>query len=151
MSTQTLVREDWNDISKLQFRSHPLWKILDVAIFDKASHKTDYLVYLLFETPEGIRKSDHTISGHYNKINLNHHMDIIKKEEVPQQDGEAIQQVKRPPLGIMPKHEWERQRFVELGEAILRYYVNYLPIPEEWRKEYNMLTNKSSIFEREKL
>jgi hypothetical protein len=45
----------------------------------------------------------------------------------------------KPPIGIMPKHIWQENRFMEVCSAITRYYNASLPIPIEWVEEYNEL------------
>jgi hypothetical protein len=50
--------------------------------------------------------------------------------------------MKKPPLGITPKHIWEAIRFEELQMAINRYLLAQLPIPTEWIEEYNDFTKK---------
>ena len=47
--------------------------------------------------------------------------------------------IKKPPLGLTPKYIRQRQRFVEVCEAIVRYYDAEKQIPIEWIEEYNEL------------
>ena len=43
----------------------------------------------------------------------------------------------KPPLGIMPKELWVRQRNIELGEAIIRYHEAGLDVPPQWIIEFH--------------
>lgn len=48
---------------------------------------------------------------------------------------------RKPPLGVIPRHIWERQRYEELRSAILNYADADLEIPSEWIFEYNKLAS----------
>ena len=50
--------------------------------------------------------------------------------------------MRKPPLGIMPKHIWEDKRFSELIGAIKRYLDANMVVPVEWIDEYNELSKK---------
>ena len=41
-------------------------------------------------------------------------------------------QVKKPPLGLTPKKEWDRRRCLEITLAIQRYSEAGKKIPNEW-------------------
>lgn len=43
----------------------------------------------------------------------------------------------KPPLGVMPRDIWDRQRQEELAEAMARYLEAGMKIPTEWIEEYN--------------
>lgn len=49
----------------------------------------------------------------------------------------------KPPMGIIPKKYYyeqvKQERFIELCEAIIRYYNAGLQINIEWIEEYNEL------------
>jgi hypothetical protein len=49
----------------------------------------------------------------------------------------------KPPMGIIPKKYYyeqvKKERFIELCEAIIRYYNAGLQINIEWIEEYNEL------------
>ena len=45
----------------------------------------------------------------------------------------------RPPLGLTPKWIRDESRFIEVCEAISRYYNAAYQIPIEWIEEYNAL------------
>lgn len=45
----------------------------------------------------------------------------------------------KPPLGLIPKRIRQQERFLEICEAISRYYNAGEKIPIEWIKEYNEL------------
>ena len=51
--------------------------------------------------------------------------------------------VTQPPIGLIPKEHYERQRtaarFKDVCGAITRYYNANLPINVEWVEEYNEL------------
>jgi hypothetical protein len=51
--------------------------------------------------------------------------------------------VEKPPLGLIPKQFYEerikRERFIEVCEAINRYYTAGREINIEWIEEYNEL------------
>ena len=44
-----------------------------------------------------------------------------------------------PPLGIIPKNMWKKQRLKELRDAIDRYLEANQRVPVEWIEEYNEL------------
>lgn len=45
--------------------------------------------------------------------------------------------MKKPPLGIMPKHIHDMNRMLELERAIYRYLDAESVIPVKWIDEYN--------------
>lgn len=47
--------------------------------------------------------------------------------------------MKKPPLGIMPKHIHDMDRLLELERAIYRYIDAESAIPAKWIDEYNEL------------
>lgn len=49
---------------------------------------------------------------------------------------------KKPPLGIMPRNIWEEQRVDDILEAMKRYSLEEVPIPNEWVEELKELTNR---------
>ena len=48
---------------------------------------------------------------------------------------------KRPPIGLVPKHIRQKERFLEICKAISKYYNAGCKIPVEWIKEYNELVD----------
>ena len=48
----------------------------------------------------------------------------------------------KPPLGLTPRWLIEEQRTMAILEAMHRYAVAGLPIPEEWTDELNCLTSE---------
>ena len=46
----------------------------------------------------------------------------------------------RPPLGLRPKYIVDSERVEEISEAIKRYIDYKIPIPYNWLKEYNNLS-----------
>lgn len=48
----------------------------------------------------------------------------------------------KPPLGLMPRYLWERNRRYEVGKAMSRYVDADKKIPIEWLDEYNELVEK---------
>lgn len=42
---------------------------------------------------------------------------------------------RKPPLGIMPRREWDRRRLLEIIEGIVRYNNNGRSIPGDWLEE----------------
>ncbi|WP_424766308.1 hypothetical protein [Paenibacillus sp. sgz302251] len=48
----------------------------------------------------------------------------------------------KPPIGIIPRYLWDKQRAVGLKEAIERYINEGFPVPPEWIEEYNELISK---------
>lgn len=49
---------------------------------------------------------------------------------------------KKPPLGVIPKHIWDKKRKHEIKDAIDRYIEAGYIIPLEWIDEYNELCGK---------
>jgi len=45
--------------------------------------------------------------------------------------------MKKIPIGIMPKRFHDDKRFIDLCDAIRRYYDSETPIPAEWIEEWN--------------
>ena len=54
----------------------------------------------------------------------------------------------KPPIGIIPKSIWERQRINALWDAILRYREAKIVIPIIWIEEYNELIERNGSDER---
>ena len=42
---------------------------------------------------------------------------------------------KKPPVGLRPKYIWERERILEIFDAMRRYSTEEMPIPSEWIDE----------------
>ena len=53
------------------------------------------------------------------------------------------EQIKQPPLGIMPKDIYYKIVALERLKGIANYYNANLPINIEWVKEYNELITKT--------
>ena len=51
-------------------------------------------------------------------------------------------QAKKPPLGVKPRYIHDEIRRRELGEAIIRYIEESLPVYPEWVDEYNELLER---------
>jgi len=45
----------------------------------------------------------------------------------------------KPPLGLLPKRLVQEKRFLDVCDAICRYYNADMKIPVEWIEEYNEL------------
>jgi hypothetical protein len=45
----------------------------------------------------------------------------------------------KPPLGLRPRFIMERNRMIEIFEAMLRYVDAEKKVPKKWRKELNEL------------
>lgn len=48
----------------------------------------------------------------------------------------------KPPLGVMPRDIWDRDRKVELSEAMKRYLEAGMKIPSKWLEEYNEISER---------
>lgn len=53
--------------------------------------------------------------------------------------------VERPPLGITPRYIHDERRLLEIREALIRYYVDFRPIPVAWIEEYNELLKRIDV------
>jgi hypothetical protein len=53
-----------------------------------------------------------------------------------------LEQIVKPPIGLIPKWVSDKERLNEVRGAIVRYYDNELKIPIEWIEEYNELIDK---------
>ena len=57
-----------------------------------------------------------------------------------------MDEVKRPPLGVMPRAQWEevcaKKRLTMIKDAIVRYFEEDKEIPEIWIQEHNELVAK---------
>lgn len=47
--------------------------------------------------------------------------------------------IKKPPIGLIPKWLWKEQRAKDISAAILRYLEAGIPITSEWMEEWNEL------------
>lgn len=68
-------------------------------------------------------------------------------QDTPEKCGDCLFKfmnvsTKKPPLGIMPRDIFERKRYNELRECILRYIGAEQPILPEWVEEYNELIKR---------
>lgn len=54
--------------------------------------------------------------------------------------------VDRPPLGLMPRGIWRKNRKVELINAIGRYLDSDMQIPQEWIDEFSELNKEPTVF-----
>lgn len=52
-------------------------------------------------------------------------------------DNNTPPEIKKPPIGLVPRWVIKRERFEQVKEAIGRYYEAGLKIPVEWIIEYN--------------
>ena len=50
--------------------------------------------------------------------------------------------VTKPPLGVMPRDMWDRERQKDLADAMERYLEAGMKIPAEWIKEYNEISDR---------
>lgn len=48
----------------------------------------------------------------------------------------------KPPLGVMPREMWYRQRQKDLADAMVRYLEAGTKIPAEWIEEYNEISDR---------
>lgn len=55
-----------------------------------------------------------------------------------------MEQVTKPPLGVIPKWIHDEHRREDVGSAIIRYVEACLPVDPEWVEEYNSLTEAIS-------
>ena len=92
MSKGTLVREDWNDISKLTFRDAPLCKIIEVKVIESFIGLKPYPVIVVMNTPvSGIIAKQYTLEGEAeSKSKDSEDFQIVKvKEPEPVNKAEA--------------------------------------------------------------
>jgi len=59
-------------------------------------------------------------------------MELVLKED-------NMERPVKPPLGIIPKDMWKKQRLRELRDAVDRYLEANQRVPIEWIEEYNEL------------
>lgn len=61
-------------------------------------------------------------------------------QETAEQGGQVDVFVSgKPPLGLVPKKFRQQERFIEVCEAISRYWHANMKIPVKWIEEYNEL------------
>ena len=48
----------------------------------------------------------------------------------------------KPPLGVMPREMWYRQRQKDLADAMVRYLKAGMKAPLEWIEEYNEISDR---------
>jgi len=88
MSKDTLVREDWNDISKLTILGEPGSKIIEVKILESFIGEKPYPVIVVYRNAfDGLRWSQYSIEGIYSGSKDN--FQIVKVTE-PQEDRYLI-------------------------------------------------------------
>lgn len=51
-------------------------------------------------------------------------------------------QMTKPPLGVMPRKMWDRQRQKDLADAMVRYLKAGMKAPLEWIEEYNEISDR---------
>jgi len=56
-----------------------------------------------------------------------------------------FEQIVKPPIGLRPRRESDKERLNEVRSAIVRYYDAELKIPVEWLEEYNELIDSTKI------
>ena len=82
MSTQTLVREDWNDISKLTFRNATSCKIIEVKVIESFIGVKPYPVIVVMDTPAvGIIAKQYTLEGEPEKLDGDFQIVKVKEPE----------------------------------------------------------------------
>ena len=54
----------------------------------------------------------------------------------------SYNQTVKPPLGVMPRKTWYRQRQKDLADAMFRYLEAGMKIPAEWIEEYNEISDR---------
>ena len=47
----------------------------------------------------------------------------------------------KPPIGVMPRDMWDRERQKDLADAMARYLEAGMKIPAEWIEEYNEISD----------
>ena len=62
--------------------------------------------------------------------------------ETKEVDGNTFAAKPKPPLGVMPRDIWDRDRKVELSEAMKRYLEAGMKIPSKWLEEYNEISER---------
>lgn len=92
MSKGTLVREDWNDISKLTFRDAPLCKIIEVKVIESFIGLKPYPVIVVMNTPvSGIIAKQYTLEGEAeSKSKDSEDFQIVKVKEPERVNYEEI-------------------------------------------------------------
>lgn len=62
--------------------------------------------------------------------------------EIPISDDDDKTQMKKPPIGLLPKKIFDNFRLVDIHDAVNRYFFDKKEIPIEWIEEYNELVKK---------
>lgn len=68
-----------------------------------------------------------------------------RREESRVKEESEVEQVKRPPLGLMPRKIWLQLRVRELLSAMDRYSEEMYRIPVEWIEELSQLSHEMII------
>jgi hypothetical protein len=93
------------------------------------------------------------VNSSYSLKEYPKHRNLKPAEEVPPPDlptnDDEIMEVEfedfateRPPLGLRPREIAERERAIEIGQAIGRYGAVAKSIPPEWIEEYNEICKR---------
>lgn len=56
-----------------------------------------------------------------------------------------LPEIKKPPIGLMPRFVWEERRLVNIVAAMVRYENAGLEIKSEWIEEYEELNAKIKL------
>lgn len=82
-----------------------------------------------------------TVDGEYIHWTLQTHFDKVLKPEYILLDGEIVPagSVSKPPLGLRPRSVVDALRYKEVGEAMARYIMAGMDIPDEWLVEFKTL------------
>lgn len=107
----------------LEKRCERFKKIILDEWFNRSLSAPEYLSYLV---KEGF-------------LSFNDSRYLLGLCELPDFLDEYESQLEKPPLGVMPRHIWDRKRQTELAEAMQRYLEAGKHIPKEWIDEYNEL------------
>lgn len=128
MSTQTLVREDWNDISKLTFRNATSCKIIEVKVIESFIGVKPYPVIVVMDTPAiGIVAKQYTLEGEQENKAVN--FQIVK---VPEPNYEEIvkQLTIRRVFVSISKVGWAAIEGVSCHNRVFQFFGKWYNIEE---------------------
>lgn len=63
------------------------------------------------------------------------------ESSLPSNFKEKQEVINKPPLGLTPRNVWIQKRFIDVTDAIGRYFNAGLRIPTEWMDEYKELVD----------
>ena len=79
---------------------------------------------------------------HNGSLSVNDYRYLNCCSELKVVDENIFVSKSKPPLGVIPREMWERQRQKDLADAMVRYLEAGMKTPLEWIEEYNEISDR---------